>query len=192
MKRYLSTWCLVGAGFVSAMLLVSSLAQEKPKAKKPPRPALPRFVGDVVTDEQKEQCYRIVEQYEPELDKLRAEIAKVTAALEEARKEREREIDALLSEAQKRRIRELDAAVKAESDKVSALVKQLDEQLDELRAKRDKEIDALLTEAQRMRVKELIEQSRLEAAANKKAKASAKKPKVAAKETADTTPGGKQ
>lgn len=186
--------CLMSLGGVtvlSAILCLTAVGQEKEKAKekKPPRPALPRFVGDVLTEEQRAKAYKIAELYEPDLDKLRAEMAKATAALDAAKKHREKEIEALLSEAQKKRIKELDAEVKAESEKIAALVKQQDGELRKVREKRDQEIDALLTAEQRARVKELTAQSKSSTAANKKAKASATAKKEPAKEAPkETTP----
>jgi hypothetical protein len=116
MSRLFCLGCVIGLGL---LLPAGSLpAQEKAKekaAKKPSRPALPPYVGDVVGEDQKEKLYKVAEQYEAELDKLRAEIRKLNAELQKIQQKRDGEINGLLTDEQKGRIKELAAAAKAKS-----------------------------------------------------------------------------
>src|SRR5262245_50377741 len=115
MNRCVRTWCLVGAWMVSALLAMESPAQEKAKEKKKPSAPLPDFVGQVLTIQQEKDARKIAETYETELDKLRAEIRKLTAELQQIQKKRDGEIEALLTDEQKARIKELAATAKAKS-----------------------------------------------------------------------------
>lgn len=93
----------------------TAIGQEKAKEKKAARPALPPYVGDVINEKQKEDAYKIAETYEPELDKLRAEIRKLNAELQKIQKKRDGEINALLTDEQKGRIKDLAAQSKAKA-----------------------------------------------------------------------------
>ena len=139
---------------------------------------------EVITAEQEKLARKIMEQYEPELDKLRDDIRHLELASTKARVEREKFLDKLLSGEQKKQLKEFDTKAKTEMDKVAGDLRLMEEELRDVRTKRDIEIEALLTPAQKERVKELALLAKARTEANKKAKASVKKMAEATKEPA--------
>ena len=83
------------------------------KARKKPRGRLPRYYGKVVTDKQREEVYGIQARYREQIDKLRAEIAKLL-------KQQEEEVSAVLTDAQRSEVAKLreEAAKKRKSRSV--------------------------------------------------------------------------
>src|SRR5947208_3513653 len=93
MYRCVRAWCLLGAWIVLAWVGMESQAQEK--TKKEPRAALPPHMKEVMTAEQEKQARKIMETYEPELDKLRDDIRHLELASTKARVEREKFLEKL-------------------------------------------------------------------------------------------------
>jgi len=89
-------------------------AQTQPKKRAEPRGRLPAYFGKVVNKAQREQIYGIQKEYDPKIDALEAELAKL-------RQERDAKIDALLTPEQKAQIEQLksEAAAKRKKPAVS-------------------------------------------------------------------------
>jgi Spy/CpxP family protein refolding chaperone len=115
--RYLASTMVLT---ISALLVQSgtAAAQETPKTTPPAAKAkadgkkadktpgrLPAYYKGVVTDEQRQQIYKIMAEYAPKLADLRAQLNRAT-------KEQDGKIEALLTPEQKQKITQLKAAAK--------------------------------------------------------------------------------
>jgi Spy/CpxP family protein refolding chaperone len=113
--RYLASTMVLT---ISALLVQSgtAAAQETPKTTPPAAKAdgkkadktagrLPAFYKSVVTEEQRQQIYKIMAEYAPKLADLRAQLSRAT-------KEQDEKIEALLTPEQKQKITQLKVAAK--------------------------------------------------------------------------------
>ncbi len=74
------------------------------------RGRLPNHYADVVTEKQRDEIYKIQEEYKPKIDALKAQLNALN-------KEMKEKISAVLTADQKKKIQESEAAAKAKSSK---------------------------------------------------------------------------
>jgi hypothetical protein len=77
------------------------------------RGRLPNYYANVVTEKQKEDIYKIQEEYKPKIDAAKAQ-------LDALNKEMNEKISAVLTAEQKKKVEEAEAAAKAEAAKAKA------------------------------------------------------------------------
>jgi Spy/CpxP family protein refolding chaperone len=81
-------------------------AVEKPQPRKQPRARLPNFYRQVVSEQQREEIYKIQASYQAKIEALQAQLKAVVD-------ERDAKVTAVLTPEQKKKVEELAAAAKA-------------------------------------------------------------------------------